>query len=88
MPRAGKKTYLVANSEFICMKLTRHLSTALTSMLLLMPALAQAHPGHSAFDPTAGPVHAGHGPEWASLALFVAVSGGLLGLRWLASQRH
>ncbi|MES2569538.1 MAG: hypothetical protein V4710_05730 [Verrucomicrobiota bacterium] len=70
------------------MKPTRLLSTAFTTTLLLVPTLVQAHPGHSAFDPTAGAAHAGHAPEWALMGLLVAVVGGLLGMRWLANRPH
>jgi hypothetical protein len=70
------------------MKLARISSPALSALVLLLPALAQAHPGHSAFDATAGAPHAGHSGEWASLLVFVALTGGLLGLRWLANRQR
>ena len=43
----------------------------LTTAALLLPSLALAHPGHSAFDPTQMP-HAGH--TWERLAVIVALA--------------
>jgi hypothetical protein len=44
-----------------------------TLIVLTLPALALAHPGHSAFDPTQRP-HTGHAWEYA--ALIFALAGG------------
>ena len=56
--------------------------------LCLLPAAVQAHPGHSAFDPTGGAPHAGHNAEWSFSLLLVAVTGVLLGAKWLARRRR
>jgi hypothetical protein len=42
----------------------------LMTAALLLPSLALAHPGHSAFDPTQMP-HAGH--EWERIVVIVAM---------------
>lgn len=65
------------------MKLAKLLTAA-----LLLPTLAQAHPGHTAFDLSAGMPHAGHVPEWLSLLIFLATIGGFLGASWLANRRR
>lgn len=62
--------------------------TRLLSALLLLPAAVHAHPGHSAFDLSAGAPHTGHAPEWLSLLIFLATIGGFLGASWLANRRR
>ncbi len=53
------------------MKYTAHRTLTLAAAVLL-PSLASAHPGHSAFDALAGLPHAGHEAEYA--VFFVAAS--------------
>ena len=59
----------------------------LIATLLAAPALVHAHPGHSAFDFTAGVPHPGHEPEWGALCLSFALTGALLGVRWVLARR-
>ena len=59
----------------------------LLAPLLLAPALAQAHPGHSFFDFTAGPIHPGHEHEIARVLFYLGILCALLGIRWLTSRR-
>jgi hypothetical protein len=60
------------------------MSRLLTLTFLTLPALAFAHPGHSAFDPTQVP-HAGHAWEYAVLA--GAIIGGLA-LAFFAGRKN
>ncbi len=64
--------------------------TALTSVAAaLFPALALAHPGHSAMDFSAGPPHAGHGAELGTLLVATALTVALFATaRWLTSRRR
>ncbi len=70
------------------MKSNNLCQNALLFSLLLLPALAQAHPGHSILDMSAGAPHPGHETAWTSLLLFVALTGILLGARWIANRRR
>lgn len=62
--------------------------TALVALFAALPVVAQAHPGHSAFDWFTAPPHAGHGNEYAVvlavLGLFVLGCGAY----WLASRKR
>lgn len=49
---------------------------ALTIGLSLVAALAQAHPGHSAFDPSAAMPHPGHESEYVTLAGLIVLAVG------------
>lgn len=69
------------------MKTTSPRIIALTAIAALAPAFAQAHPGHSALDFTAGMPHAGHEHELATIMLFLGLSAFLVGVRWLANRR-
>ena len=64
--------------------------TALTSAAVaFLPALALAHPGHSALDFSAGPPHAGHGSELSTLLVATALTVALFAsARWLSSRRR
>ncbi len=64
--------------------------TALSSTAIaLFPALAFAHPGHSALDFTAGSPHAGHESEIGTLLIATALTLALFaGARLLTSRRR
>ena len=53
-----------------------HARRFLLAALALLPTIAAAHPGHSAFDPTIAP-HAGH--EWELLLVLGSAIGILAG---------
>ena len=64
-------------------------SASIASSLLLVPALAHGHPGHSALDFTAGPPHAGHGSEIGTLLIATALTVTLFACaRWLSERRR
>lgn len=64
-------------------------SSSIAAALLLAPVAAQAHPGHSALDFTAGAPHAGHESEIATLLIATALTVALFaGARWLSSRRR
>ncbi len=69
------------------MKHHRILQSLFTASLLLLPALAQAHPGHSAFDPSVGLPHPGHESEWALVMILMALAAISIGARWIVSRR-
>lgn len=52
--------------------------TSAAALLLSMTSLAQAHPGHFALDWHSAPPHAGHGIEYGTLLLALAITGLLL----------
>ena len=55
----------------------------------LIPTLAQAHPGHSVLDFTAGPPHAGHESELGTLLIATVLTIALFaGARWLSERRR
>lgn len=56
--------------------------------LLALPQIALAHPGHSAFDASAGAPHPGHSSEWVSLIVFVALTGAVLGMRAMSRRNR
>ena len=56
-----------------------HLRRSLLAVLALLPSIAVAHPGHSAFDVTVSP-HAGH--SWEHLVVLC----GAIGLLVLAAR--
>ena len=61
----------------------------LPALAALSPAIASAHPGHSAFDPTAGLPHAGHESELGTLLLATALTVAVFAsARWLAERRR
>ncbi len=60
---------------------------ALTIGLSFISALAQAHPGHSAFDPTAAMPHPGHEAEYLVVAGLIAIGLGLSVRSWLKRRR-
>ena len=63
--------------------------TASLAAIFGLSNLAQAHPGHSALDFTAGPPHAGHESEIGTLLIATALTVTLFaGARWLASRRR
>jgi hypothetical protein len=53
-----------------------------------VPAPAGAHPGHSAFDFSAGLPHPGHEHEVAALLAAAALATLLFGVRWLFNRRR
>jgi hypothetical protein len=56
--------------------------------VILVPALAEAHPGHSVFDFRAGLPHPGHEHELATLLAAAALTTLLFTARWLFSRRR
>lgn len=60
---------------------------AFTLGLSLIPALTQAHPGHSAFDAAAGMPHPGHEAEYLVVASMILVGIGLSLRAWLKRRR-
>ena len=63
--------------------------SASAAALALLPAFAQAHPGHSALDFTASPPHAGHASELGTLLIATALTVALFaGARWLSERRR
>lgn len=63
------------------------LRTAALLAALFLPMLAQAHPGHSAFDLTAAP-HPGHAGEYAVLLMVLALATvGYIG-HWVISRKR
>lgn len=62
--------------------------TLVAAALSFAPALAQAHPGHSAFDPAAGPPHAGHEHEIAAFFIALGITAAFLGARWMMARRR
>ena len=64
-------------------------SKSIAAALASIPVLAQAHPGHSVLDFTAGPPHAGHESELGTLLIATALTVTLFaGARWLAGRRR
>lgn len=55
---------------------------------LVLNRPAQAHPGHFALDWFSAPPHAGHGGEYATFCLALALTALLLGAGWLATRRR
>ena len=62
-------------------------ATALAALFCLA-GLAQAHPGHSAFDWQAYLPHSGHEGEYAAAVTTAALVGLMAGMCWLASRRQ
>ena len=63
--------------------------SAAAAVLALLPSLARAHPGHSAFDFTAGPPHPGHESELGTLLIATALTVALVaGARWVSARRR
>jgi hypothetical protein len=58
------------------------------AVLALVTSMAHAHPGHSVFDPFAGPPHAGHADQWSSLLLSMILTALLLLVSRRFSGRH
>ena len=56
--------------------------------VIVLPVLARAHPGHSAFDVSAGPPHQGHELEIAAWLAAAALTAVLCGARWLFNRRR
>lgn len=68
---------------------TLFLRTASAATLLLsMTSLTQAHPGHFALDWFSAAPHAGHGAEYGTLLMALAVTGLLLAIAQWASRRR
>lgn len=66
---------------------TARLASALT-LLATLPSLAQAHPGHSAFDWFSGAPHAGHESEYAVVLNVLAVTTLAAGIYWIGSRKR
>jgi hypothetical protein len=63
--------------------------TRLLALLAALPMSAEAHPGHSAFDFTAGPPHAGHESEIATLFIAAGLTMMLFAVaHWLVAGRR
>ena len=69
------------------MKTTLLRTAHATAVVAVFPALANAHPGHSAFDFTSGVPHRGHESEFAILLIIAALVTLLLVARSLLGRR-
>jgi len=70
------------------MKIFSHYVATVVAALSFVPASSQAHPGHSAFDITAGLPHPGHELELGTVLLVVAASAlAACAVRWVAGRR-
>ena len=67
--------------------LRRSFARLLAAGSLLLPVIARAHPGHSAFDWFTSPPHAGHESEWTVLAVGLVLGAFCCGLVWLSSRK-
>ena len=79
-----------APTKNTCMKNhpLRSIATAMTAGLGTAN-LASAHPGHPVLDFTAGPPHAGHEAQIATLLVATALTVTLFaGARWLSNRRR
>lgn len=86
-PAADSLNVALANSETMKPTSFRSRITQLLAALLLLPAFAQAHPGHTAADWFSAPPHAGHEIEYAILVTVLAVAALACGIHWLRSRK-
>jgi hypothetical protein len=62
--------------------------TAVVALFAALPALAHAHPGHSALDWFSNAPHAGHENEYATLLSILALIVLALAGYWLAWRKR